>query len=411
MASALFTPLTLPNGSTLPNRIGKSAMAENMAAQGQLPDEHFVRLYQRFADGGAGLIVTGNVMVDDNGVSTAGDVVLTKNSPIAPFQAWANAAKSKGAQVWMQINHPGRQAMAGLGKNTFAPSAIGLELGKHSKLFVKPRAMSEQEIANTITRFAETAQAAEQAGFSGVQIHAAHGYLISQFLSPLSNQRSDQWGGSIENRARFLLAIVAAIRAVVSPGFTVAVKINSADFQRGGFDESDALAVVEMLNGTAVDLVELSGGSYESPTLFSGEAKDNRTLAREAYFLEFAAKIAKVAKMPLMTTGGIRRLAVAEAVLEEGIAVAGIATALALNPNLPNEWKNGQAIDGKAITLSFKDKTLRGLAQLIIVQRHLQRLGKGKPAGVALNPIWTLVSGQIRDKYLINRYKKWISSQ
>ena len=156
MNSALFTPLTLPNGSTLPNRIGKSAMAENMAAQGQLPDQHFVRLYQRFADGGAGLIITGNVMVDANGVSTAGDVVLTKNSPIAPFQAWANAAKSKGAQVWMQINHPGRQAMAGLGKNTFAPSAIGLALGKHSKLFVTPRAMTEQDILDTITHFAET---------------------------------------------------------------------------------------------------------------------------------------------------------------------------------------------------------------------------------------------------------------
>ena len=411
MNSALFAPLTLPNGSTLPNRIGKSAMAENMAAQGQLPDERFARLYQRFADGGAGLIITGNVMVDANGVSTAGDVVLTQNSPIAPFQAWAKAAKSKGAQVWMQINHPGRQAMAGLGKNTFAPSAIGLELGKHSKLFVTPRAMTEQDILDTITRFSETAQAAERAGFDGVQIHAAHGYLISQFLSPLSNQRTDRWGGSIENRARFLLETIAAVRAAVSPAFSVAVKINSADFQRGGFDESDALAVVEMLNGTAVDLVELSGGSYESPALFSGEAKDNRTLAREAYFLEFAAQIAKVAQMPLMTTGGIRRLAVAEAVLEEGIAVAGIATALALNPNLPNEWKNGNAIDGNAINLSFKDKTLRGLAQLILAQRHLHRLGKGKPAGAALNPIWTLVSRQIHNKYLAMRYKKWVDSQ
>ena len=219
MNSALFAPLTLPNGSTLPNRIGKSAMAENMAAQGQLPDERFARLYQRFADGGAGLIITGNVMVDANGVSTAGDVVLTQNSPIAPFQAWAKAAKSKGAQVWMQINHPGRQAMAGLGKNTFAPSAIGLELGKHSKLFVTPRAMTEQDILDTITRFAETAQAAERAGFDGVQIHAAHGYLISQFLSPLSNQRTDRWGGSIENRARFLLETIAAVRAAVSPAF------------------------------------------------------------------------------------------------------------------------------------------------------------------------------------------------
>lgn len=310
----------------------------------------------------------------------------------------------------MQINHPGRQAMAGLGKNTFAPSAIALDMGKHSKMFVKPKAMTEANIRMTINHFAETAALAEQAGFDGVQIHAAHGYLISQFLSPLANQRQDQWGGSIENRARFLLETVTAIRAVVRPEFTVAVKINSADFQRGGFDENDALAVVEMLNHTAVDVVEISGGTYEAPALMDGQSRDGKTLAREAYFLEFASKIAKIARMPLMSTGGIRRREIAEKVLSEGISIVGIATALALNPNLPKQWQQGEAIDGQAVSVTLKDKSLRGLAQLLIVQRHLRRLGAGKTAGGSLNVLVTLILSQIRSKMMAKRYHQWVQN-
>lgn len=143
--------------------------------------------------------------------------------------------------------------------------------------------MTESMIAEVIQRFANTARLGEKAGFTGVEIHAAHGYLLSQFLSPLSNKRQDQWGGSLENRARILIEIVEAVRKVVSPQFTVAVKLNSADFQRGGFSAEDAQQVVKMLNEHAVDLVELSGGSYEAPAM-QGQARDGRTLAREAYF-------------------------------------------------------------------------------------------------------------------------------
>jgi 2,4-dienoyl-CoA reductase-like NADH-dependent reductase (Old Yellow Enzyme family) len=174
-----------------------------------------------------------------------------------------------------------------------------------------------------------------------VQIHAAHGYLLSQFLSPLTNQRTDQWGGSLENRARLLLEIVKAVRMVVAPTFVVAVKLNSADFQRGGFSVDDAKRVVQLLNHADVDVVELSGGSYEAPAM-QGEARDGRTLAREAYFVEFAQEIGQIAQMPIMVTGGIRRHVVAEQVMQAGVDLVGMATALAIVPDLPNQWRQGQ---------------------------------------------------------------------
>ena len=182
----------------------------------------------------------------------------------------------------MQLNHPGRQVMANMGGNAWAPSAIPLAMGKHSKLFAQPQAMDKTQIAEVIARFAASAHAAERAGFTGVEIHAAHGYLISQFLSPLTNQRNDRWGGELANRARLLLEVVRAVRERVSPGFCVAVKLNSADFQRGGFSSDDARQVVLMLNDLPVDLIELSGGSYESPAM-QGETADGRTLARSLF--------------------------------------------------------------------------------------------------------------------------------
>ncbi len=334
----LFTELKLPNGSVIPNRIAKAAMEENMANRHFAPSEKLLGLYKAWAQGGAGLIITGNVMVDRRAMTGPGGVVLENDKEMSQFRRWAHAAKSGGGKVWMQINHPGRQMPATLGQRTWAPSEVSVDLGKMSKFFKPPREMSEAMIHEVIDRFVETAALAEEAGFDGVEVHAAHGYLLSQFLSPLTNKRNDQWGGSLENRARFLLTIVERIRAAVSPEFAVAVKINSADFQRGGFDQADARSVVKMLNKLSVDLVELSGGSYEAPAMH-GSARDGRTLAREAYFLEFANDIREVADMPVMVTGGIRRLPVAQQVVNSGVEMVGIATALAIDPDLPAAWK------------------------------------------------------------------------
>ena len=306
----------------------------------------------------------------------------------------------------MQISHPGRQVMANMGGLAWAPSAVALDLGKHSKMFAQPVAMSQADIAEVVERFAATAHAAERAGFTGVQIHAAHGYLISQFLSPLTNRRDDAWGGSLANRARLLLEVVRSVRARVSAGFCVAVKLNSADFQRGGFSETEARQVLAMLNAERVDLVELSGGSYESPAM-QGRTADGRTLAREAYFLEFARDLAKVAGMPLMTTGGIARRAVAERVLADGVAIVGIATALAAVPDLPRQWQAGREPAASMPAVDWKDKALVSLARMALVRRRLHALGRGGGALSAYSPAVTLVLDQVRSLRLTRRYRAW----
>lgn len=405
---SLFAPLSLPNGAVIPNRIAKAAMEENMADGDHAPSAELISLYRAWADGGAGLIITGNVMVDARAMTGPAGVVLEDDRHLGRFKAWADASRAGGAQVWMQINHPGRQMPAGLGQQTLAPSAIALDLGAQSKIFPMPREMTAADIAEVQRRFVTTAALAERAGFTGVEIHAAHGYLLSQFLSPLANHRNDRWGGSLENRARLLLDIARGVRAAVSPGFAVAVKLNSADFQRGGFSPEDAREVVQMLGSLGVDLVELSGGSYEAPAMM-GSARDDRTLAREAYFLEFAREIAAIATMPLMVTGGIRRREVAEKVIESGVAMAGIATALAIEPNLPRNWKLGQSDAPKLKPITWKNKPVASIAHMAAVRYQLVRLSRRRRTAPNVSPLWALVTSQISAKRSTRQYRRWMA--
>ena len=393
-----FEALHLPNGQVIANRIAKAAMEENMADANQAPSRQLKQLYQAWADGEPGLLITGNVMVDRRAMTGPGGVALENAQHLASFREWADVARAKGVHFWVQLSHPGRQTMANLGQQALAPSAVALDLGSFSKMFAKPRAMTEDDIQDVIKRFATSARLAEQAGFTGVQIHGAHGYLLSQFLSPLSNHRTDRWGGSLENRARLLLEVIHAVRASVSPSFCVAVKLNSADFQRGGFDETDARAVVEMLNPLPIDLLELSGGSYEAPAM-QGEARDGRTLAREAYFLDFAAQMASVAAMPVMVTGGIRRLPIVQQVLDSGIAMAGIATALTLEPQLIKHWREGRDLNPQLKPIDWKRKPLASLATLAVVRDQMRRLSRGRLPNAKVAPWLALV----RDQWFIAR--------
>ncbi|MFI8744426.1 NADH:flavin oxidoreductase/NADH oxidase family protein [Pseudomonas sp. NPDC077186] len=401
----LFDPLVLPNGSIIPNRIAKAAMEENMADAEHAPSEPLLRLYQAWAEGGAGLLISGNVMVDSRAMTGPGGVVLEDDAQLARFEHWARIGRARGAQFWLQINHPGRQMQANLGQPTWAPSAVALELGTLSKRFATPLAMSQAMIDEAIARFARTARLAERAGFSGVQIHAAHGYLLSQFLSPLTNRRSDSWGGSLENRARLLLEIVKAVRAEVSPGFALAVKLNSADFQRGGFSAEDAQQVVRLLGELKVDLVELSGGSYEAPAM-QGQARDGRSLAREAYFLEFAREIRGAASMPLMVTGGIRRAPVAEQVLASGIEMVGIGTALAIDPNLPRDWQRGQDNAPQLPPITWGNKVLASLANMAVVKHQLRKLSRGRKTQPGVSPLWALLQQQLGDMRRSRQYRR-----
>ncbi|BEM57949.1 FMN oxidoreductase [Serratia marcescens] len=403
----MFTPLILPNGSRLPNRLAKAALEENLADEGQLPGPALWRLYRHWGIGGAGLIITGNVMIDGRAMTGPGGVVLEQDTPLEAFKTWAAASRQEGAQVWMQLSHPGRQVMANMGGNAWAPSAIPMAMGKYSKAFAQPEAMSEAQIAEVIARFAASAHAAEKAGFTGVQIHAAHGYLISQFLSPLANQRSDRWGGELANRARLLLEVVRAVRQRVSPDFCVAVKLNSADFQRGGFSPDEARQVLLMINELPVDLVELSGGSYESPAM-QGEAADDSTLAREAYFLTFARDLAAVARMPVMTTGGIARPSVAQRVLNSGVAVVGIATAMAEIPDLPRRWQIGEAPHALPAPVKWRDKTLTLLARMALIKRRMHALSRDRTRNVRYSPLWSLLIDRWRTRRTLRSYHAWL---
>lgn len=406
----LFTPLTLPNGTSLPNRIAKAAMEENMCDANHAPSAALLRLYQAWADGGAGLILTGNVMVDRRAMTGPGGVVLEDDSHLDQFKQWAQVARSGGAQVWMQISHPGRQMMAALGQETWSASAVPLDMGNLSNKFSVPKAMTAADIHEIAQRFVRTAQLAEQAGFNGVQIHAAHGYLLSQFLSPLCNQRQDAWGGSLENRARLLVDIVKAVRAAVAPQFAVAVKLNSADFQRGGFSLQDAHQVVQMLNALNIDVIEVSGGSYEAPAM-QGQARDGRTLAREAYFLEFAQDMVALANMPLMVTGGIRRKAVADKVVRSGVALVGIATALAINPSLPKAWRAGQDVAPELSPIAWKNKMMASLATMARVKYQLKRVSQSRTTKPRISPLWALISQQLMTGRQSKQYRQWMAGR
>lgn len=406
----VFDKLTLPNGSTISNRIAKAAMEENMADANHAPSAPLMRLYDAWAKGGAGLLISGNVMVDSRAMTGPGGVVLEDDTHLNAFGQWARIGRSRGAQFWLQINHPGRQMQSNLGQETWAPSAVPLALGKMSRHFGTPRAMTQAMIEEVIQRFARTARLGEMAGFSGVEIHAAHGYLLSQFLSPLTNQRTDEWGGALENRARLLLEIVKAVRAVVSAQFAVAVKLNSADFQRGGFSADDAKQVVVLLNGLGVDLVELSGGSYEAPAM-QGDARDGRTLAREAYFVEFARDIRKVAAMPVMVTGGIRRRSVAEQVIESGVDMVGIGTALAIDPNLPRDWRTGKDSAPALAPITWKNKTLASLANMVTVKFQLRKLSLGRTPDPRVSPLRALIQQQMATACRTRQYRRWMAQR
>jgi len=405
MHNPVFTSFTLPSGLVLKNRIAKAAMEENLAQEDQTPSQVLKNVYSAWAKGGTGLIITGNVMVDHLAMTGPGGLVLEQNTDITAFAELASLSKQNNCKVVMQINHPGRQVFKKMGGKALSASSVALNMGKHSHLFGVPKAMTQSEIDDVITRFTQTAQQAEKAGFNGVQIHAAHGYLLAQFLSPLTNKRDDKWGGSLQNRARLLLEITRSIKEVCSPTFSVSVKLNSADFQRGGFEPSDAQVVVDLLNELNVDFVELSGGSYEAPAM-QGKTGDERTLAREAYFLEFAKVISQRSSIPIMTTGGISRLSIANNVIESGVALVGIATALAYQPNLVNKWQNEPLQLAVLPNVAWRDKTLAGLAIMALVKRQIRRVGEGKSVKTNASPLFTLITDQLRSLKLTKRYRK-----
>ena len=351
MTSLLADPLPLPCGATLPNRLGKAAMTEGLASPDGVPTAELERLYGIWSDGGAGMLLSGNIQIDRDHLERPGNVVIdgpADDAMMAALQRWAQAATRNGNHFWAQISHAGRQTQSNVNKHPKAPSAV--KLGLPGGQFGEPVALTVEEIEKLVDGFALAAKTCQAAGFTGAQIHAAHGYLLSSFLSPRANQRTDQYGGSLENRAHFLLAVVAKTRAAVGPGFPISVKLNSADFQKGGFNFDDSLQVVKWLEQASVDLVEISGGTYEQPALMGADGIEEKepqnvapsTRAREAYFVDFAKAMQEAVTVPLMVTGGFRTRAAMEAALESGAAdLIGLGRPMCVMTDAPKQLLEG----------------------------------------------------------------------
>ena len=394
MTLSLSDSLELPCGAVIPNRIMKSAMSESLGDRENGVSPALIALYRRWAQGGVGLCVTGNVMVDRRALGEHGNVALEDERQLSRFEAWAEAGTSGGNQLWMQLNHPGKQAPKGLNAHTVAPSAVGF--GKPlTRFFATPRALSQSEIEALVARFARSAALAKRAGFTGVQIHGAHGYLVSQFLSPLHNQRRDEWGGTPERRRRFAVEVYRAIRAAVGPGFPVGIKLNSADFQKGGMEEDESLGLISELARLGIDLIEISGGTYEAPAMAVGVPRKESTRVREAYFLEFAAKARAHVRTPLAVTGGFRTRAAMNAALASGaLDLVGLARSLAVDPEFARKLLAGDDTPSRVrpihTGLGFVDRM--GLMEVAWYARQLHRIGKGLEPVLDESPKYALVA-------------------
>lgn len=419
---SIRSKLALPCGASVKNRLCKAAMTEGLADARNRATERHVTLYQRWAEGGAGLLLTGNVQVDRRYLERAGNIVIDgpqDASQLAALEAMAEAGTAGGTHLWMQISHAGRQTPALIASEPVGPSDVGVALP--GGRFGKPRALSGDEIRDVIKRFAHAAGVAKRTGFGGVQVHSAHGYLLSEFLSPRVNLRDDEWGGSLENRARLLLETVRAVRAEVGADFSVGVKLNSADFQKGGFSFEDCLSVIEMLNEEELDLLEISGGNYEQPKLLGigglepvfEEKVQESTRAREAYFFDYAVKARQVAKMPLMVTGGFRSVEGMNDALSGGdVDMIGLGRPLCTDPGFPGKILAGEIEEAPDVEKTLRIgpgilgpnspivmiKVVNGFARIGWFYEQIYRLADGLEPDVSMSALRALMAYEKTEK-------------
>lgn len=368
-------PLELPNGIGVKNRFFKSAMSETMANGRNQPGEKHIRLYQEWAKGGAGVVVTGNVMVDRNALGEPGNVVIEDEKDMDMLKRWAEKGTEHGTHLWMQINHPGKQSPKSMSKEPVAPSAVPMGDALR-RAFNPPRELGSDEIKSLIEKYVNTAAIAKKAGFTGVQIHGAHGYLVNQFLSPHDNQRDDEYGGNLENRMRFLTEIHEGMRRALGEAFPISLKLNSSDFNRDGFTEAESITVVGKMAEMGLDLVEISGGNYEQPKMSTGTDS-------EVFFLDYAQKLKEKVDIPVVVTGGFRSHKSMESALGKGHTdMIGIARPMALDPHLPNRIMSG---DYDRITTRRLTTGIKGLDEKIgpavgnaYYAMQLKRIAEGK---------------------------------
>ncbi|MDF2417986.1 NADH oxidase [Acinetobacter beijerinckii] len=388
--------LTLPNGFVIPNRLAKAATSETLATYSNNPTEKHIRLYQRWAASGIGMIITGNIMIDRRALGEPGNVVIEDERDFVILQQWATTVTDQGSQLWAQLNHPGKQSPKGLNSRNISASAVPFGAEMRS-LFATPDEATHQEILEIIQRFGRSALICKKAGFSGVEIHAAHGYLINQFLSPLHNLRNDEWGGTPENRRKFLMEVYAEIRKQVGAYFPIAIKLNSADFQKGGFTEEDSLATIKALSKAGIDLIEISGGTYESGVAKAPQKAS--TIAREAFFIDFAEKVRAQVKTPLMVTGGFRSVeGMNQALGSDAFDVVGIARLMAIDPDAPKYLLAGTNSEQtvQPIKTGIKKIDQLGVMEVLWYTQQLNRIAKGSNPKPKESGLWAFIKSVLR---------------
>ena len=383
----LNKPFTLPCGAVLSNRLVKSAMTERISNKHLEPTIGHQKLYEAWAKTGAGLLITGNVVIDDKHLESAGNVCFNDAAMLPKLKAWAAAGRKKGNHIWTQISHSGRQTNIFGAWRPLAPSEIQL---KKLGLFGKPKAMSQQDIEEVIAGFVKAAILSKEAGFTGVQIHSAHGYLLSQFLSPKTNIRTDDWGGSIENRSCLLITIIQQVRKTVGPEFPISVKLNSSDFQKGGLTEAESLEVIKKLDHEGIDLLEISGGTYEKLAFFLlNDDRKESTKRREAYFIDFAKKIRSVSNMPLLVTGGFRSFGFCnKALARQELDFIGMARPFLTNLSDINPFIQGKVPKLENFILRTGIKAFEDSAEGGFYARQIIRMSKGKLSKPNMSPLW-----------------------
>jgi 2,4-dienoyl-CoA reductase-like NADH-dependent reductase (Old Yellow Enzyme family) len=372
---SLGQTFTLPNGVTIKNRLAKSALSEGIAHANGCPSQALFNLYEQWGKGGAGILFTGNVMVDKKHLVNANVMIAEDETFLDAYTTLAEKAQAEGSHLWMQINHPGRQAPVYLDQAPVSASNVKMP----SKLYLEPRPLTEDEIYDLIERYATAALIAKKSGMKGAQIHGAHGYLVNQFLSPLTNLRKDKWGGSLENRARFVLEIYRNMRQKVGKDFPLGIKINSADFQRGAFTEEESMEVIQMLDAEGMDLIEVSGGTYERAAMVGSQQKES-TKQREAYFMDFIVKVRDKIKTPLMLTGGFRTADTMDKAIEnKELDFVGLGRPFCVFPNVANDLLSGKIKECTVPNLKTGvDKIdMTGMLQTPWHQFQLVRMGKG----------------------------------
>lgn len=392
----LDRPLTLrASGLTLSNRLVKASMEESLATPTLDPSPGLERLHAAWSRGGAALQLSGHVLIDRHHLARPRDVVLDARSDPARFRAWAEASHAGGGLAFLQLNHAGRQTPRFINPRPKGPSSS--KAVKQFGSFGRPVAMTTGEIADVVAGFGRAAAAAERAGFDGVEVHAAHGYLLSQFLSPLVNDRDDAYGGSLENRARLLLEVVREVRRATSKRFGLGVKINSADFQRGGFDAEDFRGVARMLDREAIDFIEVSGGNYESQVFLEADLPTS-SAAREGFFLDFVRDVRREVEVAVLLTGGLRSRRGMEGALAEGADLIGMARPLALRADLPRALLAGEVDEAPRGPAPVRVRALRGLADVAWHWAQLARAAEGLPVDPGLSharAIWRYLGADL----------------